>query len=152
MLWSVLSPLNGSEMLRTCPVKDHEGNLIKAFQWEGAQLCGWAEVGQGPCLGARHKSGKGAVSPPGGAFPALKGNAAGVTDGMDVKTKMKRPHESETLKRPRRIVGCPRKEDRSPSLQLTHSGVPGPAGRPAEASHASSLCRSELWLEVPATL
>ena len=87
MLWSVLSPLNGSEMLRTCPVKDHEGNLIKEFQWEEAQLCGWAEVEQGPCLGARHKPGKGVVSPTGGAFPALKGNAAGVTDGIDIKVR-----------------------------------------------------------------
>ena len=87
MLWSVLSPLNGREMLRTCPVKDHEGNLIKEAQEEKDSTRCWAEVGQGPCLGARHKSGKGAVSPPGGAFPALKGNAAGVTDGIDIKVR-----------------------------------------------------------------
>ena len=57
MLWSVLSPLNGREMLRTCPVKDHEGNLIKEAQEEKDSTRCWAEVGQGPCLGARHKPG-----------------------------------------------------------------------------------------------
>lgn len=155
MLWSVLSPLNGIEMLRTCPVKDQEGNLeIKKTRQERDPTCSWAEVWQGPCLGAGHNPGKGAFSPLGGegASPALKGNAAGVTDGMDVKTKMKRPQESGTLRLPRRAVGCPRKEGRSPSLQLTHSGGPWSCWETAKASQASSLCRSELWLEVPASL
>lgn len=59
-----------------------------------------------------------------GASPGLKGNAVGVTNGMDVKTKMKRSCESRTIRLPRRIFHCPRKEGGSTSLQLTDNGGP----------------------------
>lgn len=47
-----------------------------------------------------------------------------MTNGMDVKTKMKRSCESRTMRFPRRIFHCPRKEGRPTSLQLTESGSP----------------------------
>lgn len=59
-----------------------------------------------------------------GASPGLKGNAIGVTNGMDVKTKMKRSCESRTMRLPRRTFHCPRKEGGSTSLQLTDRGGP----------------------------
>ena len=47
-----------------------------------------------------------------------------MTDGMDVKTKVKRSCKSRTIRLPRRIFHCPRKEGGSTSLQLTDSGGP----------------------------
>ena len=44
----------------------------------------------------------------GGASPGLEGNVLGVTDGMDVKTKMKRPCENWIMRLSRRTVHCPR--------------------------------------------
>lgn len=149
-IWSVF--LYRREMLRTSSAKNHEGKLSRKRlndvvgvrvmdKWVGKSPCrSWEQAWERSGLFTR------------GASPALKGNAAGVTDGMDVKTKMKRPQESGTLRLPRRAVGCPRKEGRSPSLQLTHSGGPWSCWETAKASQASSLCRSELWLEVPASL
>ena len=42
-----------------------------------------------------------------------------MTDGMNVKSKMKRPCERETMKFHRRTIHCPQNEGRSTSLQLT---------------------------------
>lgn len=59
-----------------------------------------------------------------GASPGLKGNVVGVTNGMDVKTKMKRSCESRAMRPPRRMFHCPRKEGRPTSLQLADSRGP----------------------------
>ena len=61
---------------------------------------------------------------PGGLSPGIKGNAVGVTNGMDVKAKMKRSCEGRIMRLPRRTFHCPRKEGGSTSLQLTDSGGP----------------------------
>ena len=73
-------------------------------------------------MGCKHNVG--AVSLPWGASPGLKGNAVGVTNGMDVKAKTKRSCESRIMRLLRRTFHCPRKEGGSTSLQLTDSGGP----------------------------
>ena len=47
-----------------------------------------------------------------------------MTDGMNVKSKMKRPCERETMRFHRKTIHCPKDEGGSTSLQLTDSEGP----------------------------
>lgn len=69
-----------------------------------------------------------------GASPGLKGNAVGVTNGMDVKTKMKRSCESRTMRLPRRIFTAPGRREGPPACSSQTVGVPRPCWKTSEAS------------------
>ena len=97
-------------MLRTCLAKNQEENLvIKEAQKLGPKFVVWMRLdGSGACELGTSMGWVQFLHGGGGPSPGLEGKVLGVTDGMDVETKMKRPCESWTLRLSNRTVHCPR--------------------------------------------